>query len=191
MNGNQNSAVVETSSGTGTYVVTAILAFAIGFGSAWLVYRDETGTAKTGTNATSTATSTALTGSEVVAGEENETPVISGSTTVVVPSSVSLQVANQVAGGQVTVASVSLSRPSWVVIREADETKNPGRILGAQLFDLGTNTGTVELLRGTVSGQTYFAMIYDDNDDHAFDPKTDLPAKNAQGSTIGATFKAE
>ena len=174
----------ERGTGAGTYVITAIIAFAIGFGSAWLVYNKKTDT--TTTKKTDSVSTT--TGSTSRTGDTTGTPSTLGTTS----TSNSLKVNDQAAGAMVEVSSVTLKEPAWIVIRETDpESDEPGRILGAQLFDLGTNPGTVELLRGTLPGKTYFAFVYSDNGDHAFDPKIDLPLKDTNGAMIMTTFKAQ
>src|ERR1700722_6243121 len=65
-----------------------------------------------------------------------------------------LIVADQQAGAAVAVQQVVLQEPGWVSIQD-DVNGQPGRILGAALFDKGTNAGSVALLRKTVPGTSY------------------------------------
>src|SRR3989338_6152319 len=60
-----------------------------------------------------------------------------------------------------------------------------------RLFDGGTwDNGKVELLRGTIEGGKYFAMLHADNGDRAFDPKLDAPIVGKTGSPIMMEFTA-
>lgn len=98
----------------------------------------------------------------------------------------SVGVQDQPAGSLVSVASVTLAQSSWIAIRDED-----GRVLGAGRFDAGTHPDvTVQLLRNTVSGGHYQALIYIDNGDRIFDLHTDTLVTNADGSVAGATFTA-
>ena len=78
----------------------------------------------------------------------------------------------QPAGTTVAVASAVVSAPTWVVIYE-DNNGKPGNALGAALFFPGTPSGSVELLRATTAGKTYFAAKQVDNGDRKFSLKTD------------------
>ena len=101
----------------------------------------------------------------------------------------SLAVDNQKAGDRVAVSSVTLEKDAWVAVHEDDGGK-PGRILGAQRFLAGTHSGAVDLLRGTVAGGMYYAMLHADDGDHAFDVAKDVPIKDAGGDPVMAKFTA-
>ncbi len=107
---------------------------------------------------------------------------------VVESKSEKIQVADQKAGGSVYVAGVALSEPSWVAVRE-EVNGEPGRILGAQLFDVGEHTGEVELLRNTTAGARYHVYLLRDNGDLKFDLKEDAPITK-DGLLILQPFKA-
>lgn len=96
---------------------------------------------------------------------------------------------NQAAGRSVKVSQIVLEAPGWIAIRD-DINGQPGpRILGAKLFDKGTNTGTVELLRATESGKSYFAIIHtDDGSFKNFDSKLDKPLLDDSGNQIMVKF---
>ncbi len=100
-----------------------------------------------------------------------------------------LTVPNQAPGLEVKIDKINTPKSVWVAIHEDSGEGQPGNILGAQLFDVGMASGTVELLRGTEKGQTYYAMIHDDNGDRAFIPKMDTPIVNASGGPIMVIFK--
>jgi len=74
---------------------------------------------------------------------------------------------DQPAGSSVNVAVKSDSEV-WVAVHE-DVDGKPSRILGAQLFSAGTNLGKVDLLRPTVAGMSYHAMLHSDDGDRKFD----------------------
>ncbi|MDD4761702.1 MAG: hypothetical protein PHZ25_01615 [Candidatus Pacebacteria bacterium] len=100
-----------------------------------------------------------------------------------------LKVENQLSGSSVSISSVSLSAPSWIVIRE-DLDGKMGNILGALWLSLGSyENQTVELLRETVSGKKYYALVFFDDGDKKFDQKNDLPFKNDNGEMIISEFK--
>lgn len=73
-----------------------------------------------------------------------------------------LTVKNQTAGNQVKIEQVIFSKPGWVAIHD-EVNGQPGRILGAQLFDMGKTSGTVDLLRNTVAGMSYLAVLHTDD----------------------------
>ncbi|MCC2631031.1 MAG: hypothetical protein K0S38_840 [Candidatus Paceibacter sp.] len=111
--------------------------------------------------------------------EEGSTPVSNGS--------VAIKVEDQNPGRVVVVYQVSLEKPGWVVIHE-DTNGKPGTMLGARLFDKGSNSGLVELLRPMADGKNYFAVVYNDDGNFSFDPKKDLVIKDASGKEIMSKF---
>ncbi len=123
-------------------------------------------------------------GNQVVAPEDNTTigdeqMTASSTPTTVNENGNSIAVDAQVAGTKVTVSEVTFTAPAWVAIHD-DVNGKPGRILGAQLFDKGTSKGEVTLLRSTVSGKNYIAVIHSDNGDHKFTPATDKALEDAK-----------
>jgi len=96
---------------------------------------------------------------------------------------------DQTEGVRVILDKVSLKEGGWAVIHENSEG-TPGRILGAQLFDAGEYTNAaVELLRGTLAGGTYYAMLHSDNGDRSFDPKKDWAVTDEEGNPILSEFQ--
>ncbi|HEY4499033.1 MAG TPA: hypothetical protein VJH94_03145 [Candidatus Paceibacterota bacterium] len=148
-------------------IIIATLSFILGFGLSWLISTNKTvapGSEKTPDTASS----------EVQADVLMNTVVVK----------------DQSEGVSVTLERVSFKDSGWAVIHEEDSA-TPGRILGAQLFDAGTWTqGKVELLRGTIAGKNYYAMLHTDNDDRAFNPKNDLPIPDDEGNPIMIKFTA-
>ena len=91
--------------------------------------------------------------------------------------------------GESVVVAVELQKDGWVAVHE-DMDGKPGRILGAQLFSAGANTGKVELLRATQGGKRYYAMLHADDGDGRFDHAKDLAQENAANAAITDEFMA-
>lgn len=101
-----------------------------------------------------------------------------------------ISVSDQEPGNVVVVEKLSLKEASWVVIYE-DENGEPGNILGAGIFNEGTVSGSVELLRATESGKDYYAVIHFDNGDRQFDYLTDLVDRDeTTGKLVLVKFRA-
>ncbi|MCR4306919.1 MAG: hypothetical protein NUV42_03020 [Candidatus Yonathbacteria bacterium] len=81
---------------------------------------------------------------------------------------------DQPAGLKVFIDSATMDEQGWIVIHE-DREGTPGNILGARRFEVGVSAGEVELLRNTVEGGIYYAMIHTDDGDGQFDHTKDLP----------------
>ena len=102
-----------------------------------------------------------------------------------------IDVKNQPARSTVTIPLVILNEMGWVVIHE-DDTGRPGNALGAALVFAGERSNiVVELLRPTVKGKTYYAILHIDDGDKIFDLKKDLPIVDSTGATIQMSFVAE
>jgi hypothetical protein len=87
----------------------------------------------------------------------------------------SVTVEKQEAGNKVFIKNVTLAAPGWVAIHDMVNGQ-PGKILGAKLFDKGSNEGFVDLLRITIPGKSYFAVLHGDDGDYKnFVPSADLP----------------
>lgn len=172
-----------TGGGAQHYVIVAIIAFALGLGAGWMWAGNKSESASQ--NATTTPTGETSTTSTT--DTTDETTTTSGTQ----PSSIMTIVARDQAAG-LTVAIESISAPTavWAVVHEDNGSGQPSRILGAQLVEEGAATATVQLLRGTQAGQTYYAMIHNDNGDRAFDPKSDAAALGSDGKPVMSTFKA-
>ena len=118
---------------------------------------------------------------------EEPGPDISG---VILTGGNAIAVNDQPPGMNVAAALVTLAQDGWVVIHE-DADGQPGRILGAQLFNAGqSQSGTVELLRGTEEGRVYYAMLHSDDGDRQFDHTKDLTIRDPQGNIIHMRFVA-
>jgi hypothetical protein len=100
-------------------------------------------------------------------------------------SGASLNVADQPAGLEVRVSSLLLTENGWVGIRDIE-----GRVLGAGRFEAGTfKDVTVPLLRATVAGESYQALLYVDDGDKEFDLHKDILISGPDGGVAGTNFK--
>ncbi len=116
-----------------------------------------------------------------------DTPSTSTATSVSA-SAVDLEVNNQLSGNHVNITSVTFpSMGGWVVIHEVSEGEL-GNALGAQYFSEGSWSGTVSLLRNTVVGNTYAAVLYGDNGDRQFTLTTDKPLTDVGTSQVIMKF---
>jgi len=106
-----------------------------------------------------------------------------------VSSESSIVVKDQIAGLRVVIDSITLEGSGWVAVHE-DVDGELGNILGAQRFDAGTYKGLVDLLRNTVEGGVYHAVLYSDDGDKVFDHKKDFLLTDENGNTIESEFNA-
>ncbi len=88
-----------------------------------------------------------------------------GQTAAVGASDLALTIKDQAAGTQVQIAKMTLTKTSWVAVRDA----KTHWVLGARRFDAGTASGEVFLLRATTKGSAYEGVIFTDDGDKAFD----------------------
>ncbi len=96
-------------------------------------------------------------------------------------------VLDQFAGSVVKIASVTLPQLGWVAVRDSK-----GWVLGAGRFVAGTSENVeVILLRGTVAGESYQVLLYNDDGDKEFDLHKDSLVMNADASVAGTTFTAQ
>ncbi len=104
-----------------------------------------------------------------------------------------IHIPDQEAGERVLISEMFLNESRWIVIHE-DSDGEPGNILGAGLFGREETTGRVELLRSTVSGEPYHAVIYvvadrEEDRDRLFDTELDTPLVS-EGEVVISTFVA-
>ncbi len=118
------------------------------------------------------------------------TTINSGPSSVSVSGTNAVAVDDQKAGDRVEVTMITLSKSGWVAIHE-DINGTPGRILGARRYDPGIYLGEVDLLRPTIAGQTYHAILHLDDGDKQFDLTKDLPIKGEDGKIVEVSFKAQ
>jgi len=98
-------------------------------------------------------------------------------------------VAPQAAGNTVVISLASLSANGWIAIRDDIGTGQLGAILGARRFVAGDYFGeSIELLRETEGGRTYFAVLHQDDGDEMFEHTSEVPYVNASGDIIKEQF---
>lgn len=83
-----------------------------------------------------------------------------------------VRVKDQTAGEKVFLSQVSFMQSGWVAVRDVVDGAY-GNILGAARFDTGVWQGEVLLLRPTVPGNNYVAVMYADDGDGVFDHQKD------------------
>jgi|TARA_Y100000310_G_scaffold345555_1_gene466498 hypothetical protein len=127
--------------------------------------------------------------------DEDETELISDSNDVNISvtsgaqmESARIVVGVQLFGKSVRLQEVALPESSWVAIHE-DVDGKLGNILGAQRFDQGVHSGTVDLLRETVGESLYYAVVYRDDGDKVFNLDADAPAVDVEGALIMTAFR--
>ena len=172
--------------GYGTLVIVFIIAFLLGYGtSSRIVNRSmPAGGAQNGRGGEAAVTEMEEeAAAEGGASAEPSLPQISVSLGLGVNT---VSADNQPAGSSAAVA-VKAESAVWVAVHE-DMAGKPGKILGAQLFSAGTHFGKVDLLRPTVVGMKYYAMLHSDDGDRRFDASKDKPLTGTSGAHITDEF---
>ena len=116
--------------------------------------------------------------------DTTNTAALSGSTAAGVLTVPGLQEA----GLAVMITSAVVSLPTWVVVYES-RGGQPGNALGASLFESGRSSGSINLLRGMLSGQTYFVGERRDNGDRIFSLESDREVLDQNNKPVLAQFK--
>lgn len=143
----------------------SLFAFIAGFGLAWMIFDG-------GSKEDDSAAKTSHAASDIFS-----LPL--GHNTV--------SVDEQRAGDSVFISLATLSRGAWIAIHE-DSGGLPSNILGARYFPAGKTAGTVDLLRATTPGTTYYAVIHMDDGNREFDFRRDEPLQDPFGNMILGIF---
>ena len=178
-----------------------VLASAVVIGGAWWISShkatsSDKGIVSTSTvitenvaGATKTDTKVPIVKTEVTPIGTAEAPVYSadevGVTKTTVAAGETVSVMDQTAGMSIAVKDVTLAKPTWIAIKD---TK--GWVLGARRFDASVDNVTVPLLRTTVAGDTYQAVMYVDDGDNAFNMHKDNLVTDSANAPVASTFKA-
>ena len=175
MNSDNNRALSTNDTIVRNWLIGIGIALIIIVAITFAIHRKDTISPVIGSDmSTTTATTTAM----------EESMTASPSMTATVPATGEMiAVNNQRPGGTVAIASMTLSKKSWVAIKDSK-----GVILGAGLFQANETSGVVPLLRGTQPGQTYEAVIYVDTTDKVFDWHQDQLVVSAGGAPVSAMF---
>jgi len=168
-----------TSSASAKVISALIIGLIVGF-AAGVFWQDRRSADRGDTSAQAKVETKSETGKEVP-------PVATGTTSgaeTSVPSENGLMVEDQAAGGSVEIASLDTKEVIWVAVRE-DKDGALGNILGAQKIFVGEGQKvTVELLRPTVSGNTYRVVLYRDIGTPAFNHKEDVMIEGVEGMFV-------
>jgi hypothetical protein len=130
--------------------------------------------------------------SSTTVAKDSNVEVKSGATSHVsaVSGEASISTSEQTHGDSVVIDSVVLPVSGWVAIHE-DKNGKTGNVLGAARLDLGNHLKVeISLLRPTVAGMSYHAVLHQDDGDKIFDLNKDKPiTKDESGSPTEAIFK--
>lgn len=170
-------------------LVIAAVAILVIAGVAWAITGrkgspTETNTASSPNSATP-ATTANPSGAAVSAGTSSATQ-----TQASFPSGALVLPSPQNAGLEVAVANIEVKVPTWVVIYE-NYNGQPGNVLGAALFTKDRTSGAIDLLRGTLPGQTYYAGEARDDGDHMFSMVGDPAIRDTGGNPITLKFQTK
>lgn len=165
---------VPSSSGTAKVIGWLAVGVVVGVVLAWA------GTSLLQRNASATPSDASQTASSTTSG--TDLPAVTANSDALMVQS------PQKAGLSVAIEKAAVTAPTWVVVYESRDGK-PGNVLGAGIFTTDQTSGTVELLRGTLAGQTYFVTEQVDNGDRKFSLKED-PLVAIDGQTLWVTFTA-
>ena len=163
-------------------LIITVVAILVVMGIAWAVTGDKKSSDTTNTSPTATSTTTGSTGTQ--------TGTTSSNTQVSFPSGALVIASPQNAGLEIAVSNVVVQVPTWVVIYE-NYNGQPGNVLGAALFTKDRSSGAVDLLRGTLPGQTYFAGEARDDGDHMFSMTNDPATRDTNGNPITLKFETK
>lgn len=175
----------------GIFAAGIIVGLIVGWG--WFSLRGESpkvAVDTTNNSAAAAATNTSGSSNTGASAPSGSTAAAAEPDASVAASAGALSIGSQPSGASVLVSGVSVSVPTWVVIFDNSNGK-PGNALGAAMFFPGQKSGTVELLRATLAGQTYLAGEYVDNGDHIFSKQSDAEVKDITGSQMLVQFNVQ
>jgi len=153
-------------------VISFVIGVALGLGGGWLWFSKDAGAPPQG-----------IPGQ----GDAAERPgAVSGT---ILAGEHAIYVRDQAPGFSVAVEMAVFAKDGWVAVHE-DAEGAPGNILGAGRFPAGEHSGEVELLRATVPGGNYYAMLHEDDGDGVFDFSKDMPVRDTAGNIVQMQFTA-
>jgi hypothetical protein len=172
----------QTKSNTMRNLSIAVVAILVIGGIAWAIVGHKKSATDTASS-TGGAMTVTTTGTTTGTGTSSDTQAMFSSGSLLVSSP-------QSAGLQVAVSHVAVQVPTWVVIYE-NYNGQPGNVLGAALFTSDRASGVIDLLRGTLPGQTYFAGEARDDGDHMFSMVNDPAIRDTSGNPIVLKFETK
>lgn len=169
---------------TTNWIIAGLVALAVIIGGGWLIARERSGASTTGMASSTVATSTETTGLTKGSTKGTAAAVMDATASA---SGEHVTVLDQSAGDQVIVADIALTKPTWIVIRDTNKWA-----LGAAWFSESTKSVVVPLLRKTVPGHTYEAVMYVDDGDKQFAVHgSDMMIMGSEGAPVSSTFTAK
>jgi len=179
-------------SNAGTYVGIFVAGVVVGALIGWGFTSSNGGTSTTASSTVETASSTSTGASNTqtsTSGSSQSGAVnLAGSS---VGSSGAIALApTESAGFAVAVTKISVSQPTWLVVYE-DNNGTPGNAIGAGLFFPESTSGTIELLRATLPGKSYFVGQSLDDGDKIFSTQNDKPIRDSKGNPLFTEFVAK
>lgn len=165
----------------GVFISGVIVGLVIGWGWSSLRTNDD---AANNMNASTTKQGAGVTPSK---NTTDTTPGAAAPTTGAVSNGALSVSSLQSAGLSVAVSNISVAVPTWVVIMD-NNNGTPGNALGAQMFFPGEKSGSVDLLRATVSGKSYLVAEYVDDGDHKFSKQIDAQVTGISGAPTLVEF---
>lgn len=154
----------KTGSSASRYAGMIVLGVIAGVLIAWGFSAARKGTPSTATNASSTVSTQ---GTQAVGSASDNLGINTNSAPAIGADPGFTIMSPQTAGSQVVVYKAIVSQPTWIVVYD-NKGGQPGNALGAALFFPEVQSGTVELLRPTLSGKSYLAVKQVDNGDRKF-----------------------
>lgn len=170
---------METNSTTQWAIIGTAVIILLAGGS-WLIGRSKVDSPVAGDNPLAATTEETETTNSVV---PDGVAIPTGAKTVESDGE-SVVIENQAAAGSVKISSMSLTRATWVAVR--DERS----ILGAKWFSSNATSGEMRLLRNTEAGTTYQVLFYVDDGDKKFDHTLDILV-TSEGKPVGTSFTAQ
>ncbi|GEM_PF-2784084 len=176
-------------------VMQVTAAFVVGILVGVIGYTLATRHPSLGTSSSDTDTSLAAAGATTDT-TSNITPAITttdAASATATASDNNVIVRDQAAGTSISVAQVDLKDGGWIAIHE-DISGKPGPILGAAYFAAGqTLNGAVPLLRPTIAGNSYLAVVHFDTGKtpRTFNYRTDVTMDDSTGQPIATPFAAQ
>jgi hypothetical protein len=181
---------MDGTNSTTAWTIAGVVALVVVIAGGWLISREKSAVGENAATDTSAVVASADTAeapsTETTAGV---TAVTSSDvpTPTLVAGGETVTVNDQPAGSIVKVESVKLMKPSWVAIMGTN-----GWVIGAAWFNESRENVEVELLKPTIAGETYQAVIYVDDGDKKFTLHSgDALITSTEGAPVSSTFKAQ
>ena len=180
---------------TTAWTIAGVIALVIIIAGGWLISRERSGltsdtasstdttlTGRDSTDTTNTGSGPAMTGPKPVATSDTSVP-----TPTMVAGGETVTVNDQPAGMVVKVENVKIMKPSWVAIMGTN-----GWVIGAGWLYASADNAEIELVKPTVAGEIYQAVIYVDDGDKKFSLHAgDSLVTSSEGAPVSSTFKAQ